>query len=161
MWRILKLLVWTQRKNVEAQETNENARAKQAILAAISKLREEVMEKNSSTVSAHSDQLRGLGDTLEKMRTMVEATTNQVTELEVAVSGHSDAIIILEAEMLAVKREMSTLKERCEDLEVRSNHCNVRIVGVKEGREDGQRMSTFVAHLLKESLALDKPSLLD
>lgn len=150
-------------KNVEAQEANENANAsaQQAILAAISKLREEVMGKISSTASAHSDQLRGLQDTVEKMRTTVEATTNRVTELESAVSGHSDAISTLEAEMLAVKGEMSTLKERCEDLEARSRRCNVRIMGVKEGREVGERMSNFVARLLKEALALDKPPLLD
>lgn len=56
---------------------------------------------------------------------------------------------------------MSTLRERCKDLEVRSRHCNVRIMGVKEGREDDERMSNFVARLLKEALVLNKPPLLD
>lgn len=119
------------------------------------------MEKIASTASAHSVQLRGLQDTVEKMNATVEATAGRVTELESAVSGHSDAISTLEAEMLAVKREMSTLKERCEDLEARSRRCNVRIMGVKEGRENGERLSDFVARLLKETLALDKPPLLD
>lgn len=67
----------------------------------------------------------------------------------------------MEAEMLAVKREVSTLNERYEDLEPRSRHCSVRITGAKEGRENGKRMSDFVARLLKETLALDKPPLLD
>ena len=91
-------------KNVEAQEANDNANAsaQQAILAAISELQGEVMGKISSTASAHSDQFRRLQDTVERMSTTVEATANRVTELESAVSGHSDAIGTLEAEMLAV-----------------------------------------------------------
>lgn len=56
--------------NVEDQEANDNvnASAQQAILAAISKLQEEVMGKIASTVSAHSDQLRSLQDTVEGWR---------------------------------------------------------------------------------------------
>ncbi len=61
-------------QNVEAQEANNNANAsaQQAILAAISKLREEVMGKITSTASAHSDQLHGLQDTVENMSTRVD-----------------------------------------------------------------------------------------
>lgn len=99
------------------------------------------MGKIASTASAHSDQLRGLQDTVEKMSTTVEATASRVTELESTVSGRSDVISTMEAEMLAVKREVSTLKDRCEDLEARSRNCSVRITGPKEGRENGKRMS--------------------
>ena len=34
-------------------------------------------------------------------------------------------------------------------------------MGVKDGRENGERLSDFVAHLLKGTLALDKPPLLE
>lgn len=47
------------------------------------------------------------------------------------------------------------------DLEARSCCCNIRIMGVKDGRENGERLSDFVAHLLKGTLALDKPPLLE
>ncbi|KAL7379598.1 hypothetical protein ABVT39_002054 [Epinephelus coioides] len=129
--------------NVKDQEANDNVNvsAQQAILAAISKLQEEVMGKIASTVSAHSDQLRGLQDTVEGWRLQRAGT--------------------LETEMLAVKRQVSTLKEQCEDLEARSCRCNVRIMRVKEGWKNGEKMSDFVAHLLKETLALDKLPLLD
>ena len=127
-------------KNVEAQEANDNANAsaQQAILAAISELQGEVMGKISSTASAHSDQFRRLQDTVERMSTTVEATANRVTELESAVSGHSDAIGTLEAEMLAVSELWEWRRDR--------------------GRRKNVQL---VACLLKEALALDKSPLLD
>ncbi len=91
----------------------------------------------------------------------MEATARQVTELEAAVSGHSNSITTLETKMLAMKREMSTRKERWEDLEARSCCCNIQIIGVKEGRENRGRMTNFVANPLRESLPLEKPLLLD
>ena len=63
---------------------------------------------------------------MERMSATGVATVSWVTELESAVSGHSNAISPLEAEVLAVKREVSTLKERCEDMEAMSSHRSFR-----------------------------------
>lgn len=56
---------------------------------------------------------------------------------------------------------MENLTEKCIDLEGRSKRQNIRIVGVPEGKENGQRVSNFVTQLLQDVLDLDETPLLD
>lgn len=63
--------------------------------------------------------------------------------------------------MAHMKKELAEVKAKCEDSEARSRRCNVRITGIKEGRENGQQPSWFVAGMLKETLGLKKTPCLD
>ncbi|KAJ3600871.1 hypothetical protein NHX12_031845 [Muraenolepis orangiensis] len=65
------------------------------------------------------------------------------------------------SDVTGMKKELATLRDRCEDLEARSRRCNIRIIGVKEGREHGKHPSQFVADMQKVSLGLDKSPTLD
>lgn len=60
-----------------------------------------------------------------------------------------------------MRKEISTLTDRAEDLEVRSRRCNIRVVGVRESRESGKRSVQFIADMLRELLQLDKAPVLD
>lgn len=51
--------------------------------------------------------------------------------------------------------------DKNEDLEARSGRCNLRITGIKEGRESGNSPQTFMAGLLKDALGLDNSPTLD
>lgn len=44
---------------------------------------------------------------------------------------------------------------------MRSRRCNLRVLGVKEGRETGSKPSTFIAELLRNALKLDFLPMID
>lgn len=67
----------------------------------------------------------------------------------------------MEADISQMKRELAMLRDRYQDLEVRSQLCNIRITGVKEGREHGKHPSQFVAGMLEDTLKLEKPPIID
>lgn len=60
-----------------------------------------------------------------------------------------------------MKKELALLKAQCEDLEARSRRCNVCVMGVKEGREQGTHPSEYVSEMLKKALAPEKKPTLD
>uniref|UniRef100_A0A3P9IB65 L1 transposable element RRM domain-containing protein n=1 Tax=Oryzias latipes TaxID=8090 RepID=A0A3P9IB65_ORYLA len=148
-----------QSRQADSQEAN--ASNQREVLDAISALREELMTTIANTIKTHSDQLVELQGSLEKIECKIQDTTGRVTDLETAAAAHSDSIHAMQADMGAMKKELAFLKDRCEDLETRSRRCNLRIMGVKEGREDGSPTTQFVAELLAESLKLTSVPLLD
>lgn len=85
----------------------------------------------------------------------------QVASLEVAASDHSDSIVCLEKDVSVMKKQISVLRACNDDLGARSRRSNLRILGIKEGREDGERPVEFIACLLKSSLQLDAAPVLD
>ncbi|KAL7841142.1 hypothetical protein SRHO_G00248330 [Serrasalmus rhombeus] len=145
------------------------ASEQQAVLQAINALKVDLLAKIDEKASAQAAELRDqigklqaeLGNALEQVKTRVEATETRMVELEASVSGHSDFIVSVEKDMLTLRKELATLKDRCEDLEARSRRSNLRIMGMKEGREGGKKLTQFVANLLKDVLNLETPPLLD
>lgn len=139
------------------------------VLQAINSLREDLIAKIEEKAAAQSvelcsqvDQLRTeLRSAVDYVNARVEAAEGRVTELESALGGDFDSITTLEKEFSVMKKELAILRERSEDLEARSRRSNIRITGVKEGREHGKRITEFVADLLKEALNLEKAPLLD
>ena len=67
----------------------------------------------------------------------------------------------LEATVKQLHSKVEQLSEKCLDLEGRSKRQNLRIAGVKEGEEKGQKARDFVAQLLMEVLQLDEKPLID
>uniref|UniRef100_A0A3B4UUN6 Integrase core domain-containing protein n=1 Tax=Seriola dumerili TaxID=41447 RepID=A0A3B4UUN6_SERDU len=112
-------------------------------------------------LQANTEELEQARIVSQPLNNLIEAAESRVSELEVEVSGPSDSFAAMEADVSGMKKELATLKDRCENLEVRSRPCNVRITGVKEGREHGKHPSWFVADMLKEALNLEKPPTID
>ncbi|KAI4821137.1 hypothetical protein KUCAC02_029085 [Chaenocephalus aceratus] len=98
---------------------------------------------------------------VEQVNKRIEVTEGRVSELEAEVSNHLDSITCMTSDVDMKKELQATLRDRCEDLEARSRRCNIRIIGVKEGREHGKHPSQCVADMLKVSLGIDKPPTLN
>ena len=67
----------------------------------------------------------------------IEVLEQQYSGLENAANEQSTIVNTLE-------REVATLKACYEDLENRSRHCNLHIMGVKEGRENGEGPVSYI-----------------
>lgn len=136
-----------------------------AVLRAIAELRTELISKaetQTAEIRSQVDQLRAeLKLANENAAARSEALDKRVVTLESAANSHSDSIAALERDVANMQRDLATLKARNEDLEARSRRCNLRVTGIKEGRENGKRLTDFVSQCLKETLGLDKPPLLD
>ena len=50
-----------------------------------------------------------------------------------------------------MKLEVISLEQKNDDLEARSRHCKLRIIGVKERREDGKHAPELISQLLKDT----------
>lgn len=166
-------------RNQSESEANANANANEAedanddsqwaVLLAIQSLKQDLKAKIEEKATAQLTELQSqisqfrteLLDAVEKTDKLVEAAESRVSELEVEVSGCSDLFAAMEADVSGMKKELATLRDRCEDLEARLRRCNVCITGVKEGREHGKHPSEFVADMLKEALNLEKPPTID
>ncbi|GAA6072840.1 uncharacterized protein LOC117469232 [Tachysurus ichikawai] len=140
-----------------------------AILQAISSLRNELLAKMDEKAEMQNEEIRkqitGLGDELKGAIDQANIKANALEErtagLETAANTHSDAIANLEQQVTELKKEVVSLAAKAEDLEARSRGCNLRIFGVKEGREAGVPGSTFVANLLQKVMGLDEPPVID
>lgn len=141
----------------------------ESVLQAIQSMKQVLVAKMEEKAPAQSEELRfqigqiqtELRSAVDKINERMKATENRVSELEAEVSGRSGSLDAMTADVSQMKKELVTLRDRCEDLEVRSRRCNVRLTRVKEGRENGKHPSKFVAELLKEALKLENPPIID
>ncbi|KAK7877354.1 hypothetical protein WMY93_031942 [Mugilogobius chulae] len=156
------------RKNAKASEAGESS-GQTAILQAIETLRTELLAKIDEKAEMQTDemsrQINGLRDELKASIDQANAKASMLDErtasLEEAANTHSDKIADLEQQVVELQKEVAGLSAKTEDLEARSRRCNLRIFGVKEGRETGAKVSTFVAELLQYTMQLDKPPVID
>lgn len=158
------------RKAAKANEPAESTSSGQsAILQAINSLRNELLVKMDEKAEMQNEEIRkqisGLRDKLKGAIDQANIKANALEErtagLETAANTHSDAIANLEQQVAELKKEVVSLAAKAEDLEARSRRCNLRIFGVKEGREAGVSASTFVAKLLQKVMGLDEPPVID
>ncbi|KAF3836074.1 hypothetical protein F7725_028632 [Dissostichus mawsoni] len=91
----------------------------------------------------------------------IDSQKQTLKELTEAANGSSDIVQELESKVKTLCGQVGTLSEKCLDLEGRSKRQNLRVAGVKEGKENGQRTRLFVAELLKEMLGLEKAPEID
>lgn len=129
-----------------------------AIMEELQSMRQELLKKMDEKAIEIQTELRNVTDKLNKRLDKLESHTS---ELENGVTANANSIATMESDLSGMKKELSLLRARCEDLEARSRRCNVRITGVKEGREQGKHPSVYVAGVLKEALGLDKLPTLD
>lgn len=128
------------------------------VLNAIIALKQELFQKIDEKATETQAELRNV---VGKINTRLDSIESRTTDLESGVSAHSDIITGLESDVLKMKEDLATLKAKYEDLEARSRRSNLRVTGVKEGRENGKPPSEYIAAMLKQSLGLDKLPCLD
>ncbi|KAF3850511.1 hypothetical protein F7725_012283, partial [Dissostichus mawsoni] len=105
---------------------------------------EEKAIAQSAELQIQTTQIRTeLRSVVEQVNKKIEVTEGRVSELDAEVSSHLDSITCMTSDITGMKKELATLRDRCEDLEARSRRCNIRIIGVKEGREHGKHPSQF------------------
>lgn len=96
------------------------------------------------------------------VRIMVEECGPHLTSMETALSDHSDRLTSLEGQMKQLQTENGQLKQKTEDLENRSRHNNIRVVGLpegSEGRSTTEFMSKFLVDILKYDTFTTPPEL--
>ena len=80
---------------------------------------------------------------------------------ELANAANDTSVQELEDKVRRLSGQNESLSEKCLDLEGRSKWQNLRVAGVKEGSENGQKPREFVAQLLKEVLNLTDAPVID
>lgn len=93
---------------------------------------------------------------LEPILVTSQKQSEAIRELEIAADLNAETTHRLTVEVKRISRLL-----KCLDLEGRSKRQNLRIVGVKEGKEQGQNLRDFTAQLLQDILALDEKLRLD
>ena len=132
-------------------------------------LRDDMKRMEESVISHLTLELKQqISQLRDELKRSIKDVSNRTMALEVApeimqtaVSANSDAIDILEVQVQQLRKDMKTSTDRHEDQEARLRRCNLRISGVKEGREMGKTTVAFMADLLKDALGLDSPRTLD
>ncbi|KAJ8399562.1 hypothetical protein AAFF_G00409730 [Aldrovandia affinis] len=89
---------------------------------------------------------------LDKMKTTI-------TDMEHGLSTCSDDMTALQATVGKLESAVTSLQEKCLDLEGRMRRSNIRILNVAEG--PGSASPTAVSKLLREALHLDKDLVID
>lgn len=136
-----------------------------AVLQAIAALKTEFlskMEVQSADIKAQVDSIKAeLKQDSENTKARLGALESKFTEMETAVTDHSDIIATLQKELAEVQKELAVQKARNEENEYRSRRFNLRVTGIKTAREDGKRPSEYVAQCLKDALNLSELPTLD
>lgn len=84
----------------------------------------------------------------------MDAQRQALKKLADAANDTSDTIQELEDKVKRFSGQVESLSEKCLDLEGRSKRQNLRVAGINEGNEDGQKPREPVAQLSKEVLNL-------
>lgn len=86
-------------------------------------------------------------DEVDKMRTDVQ-------DLKGGLSSWSDEVTSLQATVDILRTQVTTLKDKCEDMEGRMRRSNIRIAGIAEQPDSSSPKA--VAKMLREILQLDR-----
>lgn len=78
--------------------------------------------------------------------------------MEHSLSTCSDDITVLQEKVESLSATVVKLDDKCEDLEARSRHNNISIIGVPE---DKPSTTVAISKLLKEALNIDKDIIID
>lgn len=135
-----------------------------ALQSMLDSLKEDICGRIDSLTSDLRTEISSVRTELKKATEPLLQKINEhgqtLKELELATSDHGDRLSSLDSTVNALKTQVKTLTDKCEDLEGRSRRNNLRLVGIPEGSE-GQRPTEFIGGLLKDLLKLDEAPLLD
>lgn len=148
----------------------------QAVLAAIASLQAELSQAKSDICDKIDEKIAVVSTALRSeiaalkaesdaafvvVNSRLDSQSDALGSLEAHANATSDTVVDLEATVKQLHGQVEQLSEKCLDLEGRSKRQNLRIAGVKEGEENGQKVRDFVAQLLMEVLQLDEKPVID
>lgn len=140
-----------------ASQPTSSAASSEAILAAIANQGAE-LDKVCRLMTDLENSMEGRLDSIDTTLTTLQRehgeTKRRMDSMDEALSTNDTRITALEATCNELQVANGILKTKLNDLEGRSRRLNIRIVGIKEGQEDG-RPSEFVSRLILELLGQD------
>lgn len=157
-------------------DTSTRGADQQAVLAAIAALQEELAQAKSDICSKLDEKIADVSTDLRgeiaavktdsdnafiAVHARLDGQNDTLKSLVESANANSDVVADLEAKVKALQSQVDKLSEKCLDLEGRSKRQNLRIAGVKEGLENGQKTRDFVAQLLTDVLKLDERPRID
>ncbi|MEQ2247932.1 hypothetical protein ILYODFUR_014211 [Ilyodon furcidens] len=98
---------------------------------------------------------------LSALKSRMSAQNRALKELTDAANNTSDTMKLLEDKVKGLSSQVEALSVKCLDLEGRSKRHNLRVAGIKEGKEDGLKPREFMGQLLKEVLNLADALVID
>ncbi|KAK7893118.1 hypothetical protein WMY93_022270 [Mugilogobius chulae] len=154
-----------ERTEITVGEAEHQHAGNREVLAAIAELRADLTKATSdicSTLRGEIATLRSENEAaISVLRKKFDRHDDKLKEMADSAESANNTVADLQTQVKQLTKQVEQLSEKCVDLEGRSKRQNIRIAGVKEGKEYGQRVSDFVAQLLKTTLALDDTPLLD
>lgn len=160
-----------QKPDMSAQNADHQAvlAAIAALQADLSKAKSDICDKIDEKIADVSTILRGeiaglkaeTDNAFITVHARIDSQNDTLKSLSESASANSDVVVDLETKVRKLYSAVEQLSEKCLDLEGRSKRQNLRIAGVKEGAENGQKPREFVAQLLAEVLELDERPLID
>lgn len=147
-----------------------------AVLAAIASLRSELHTVKADICDKIDERIADVSVTLRAeiaalkseidlnitaLKTQTESQAKTLQGLEQSATDTADRVAELETQVKHLTRQVDRINGKCLDLEGRSKRQNLRIMGLKEGTEQGQAPREFAAGLLKEVLELKEKPIID
>ncbi len=84
--------------------------------------------------------------------------SNTMEKMETTINSHHDSLETMETTVSTLKDQIQKLQEQQQDLENRSRHQNLRIIGIPKDVEKG-RPTDFMSGFFSEVLGEDLPDL--
>ncbi|KAI7790201.1 putative LINE-1 type transposase domain-containing protein 1 [Triplophysa rosa] len=132
-----------------SEEQSANANISSTKAAAPTNL--DIMEAITNLSNSFDKKLEVISTTLLEVNVSLASISNRVAQTEEATKAHENRIESLERLCARLENDCERLREKTSDLESRSRWQNVRIVGIKEGVENG-RPTEFVTKFLTRVL---------
>lgn len=114
----------------------------------------EEIRKMSATLQVVAMDVVSIKETTKELKDSVENVQIRLGEAEQRISEVEDVSARMEENVGKCDKKLETLWTRVEDLENRSRRNNVRMVGLKEGKEETGKVIQYVEKVLSQGLGL-------
>uniref|UniRef100_A0A8C2Z916 L1 transposable element RRM domain-containing protein n=1 Tax=Cyclopterus lumpus TaxID=8103 RepID=A0A8C2Z916_CYCLU len=120
-------------------------------------IREELKSALAEDFNSLKSELQAVRSEISKNTTAIQTEVDHmkadIQDVKGGLSTWSDEVAAQEVTITSLQRQVTTLTDRCEDMEGRMRRCNIRIAGIQE-QPDSSSPNT-VAKVIKEVLQLD------
>uniref|UniRef100_A0A8C2W6V4 L1 transposable element RRM domain-containing protein n=1 Tax=Cyclopterus lumpus TaxID=8103 RepID=A0A8C2W6V4_CYCLU len=126
-------------------------------------IREELKSALAEDFNSLKSELQAVRSEISKNMTAIQTEVDHmkadIQDVKGGLSTWSDEVAAQEVTITSLQRQVTTLTDRCEDMEGRMRRCNIRIAGIQE-QPDSSSPNT-VAKVIKEVLQLDRDIKID
>ncbi|KAI4901759.1 hypothetical protein NFI96_001044 [Prochilodus magdalenae] len=113
------------------------------------------ISKMNTTLQGVASDVSKIKETTNELKISVKAIQERLEETESRISVVEDATAQLTSDGEKHGKSIDILWKRVEDLENRSRRNNVRLVGLKEGREGGEGLVKYIQGVLADGLGME------